>query len=92
MSGRVAKCDNSKTPKELFFLSKTSLRNLLTTSIILQAYEFFLFAGLMFLDMFVLMLLAMRYKYVDYTNVEGEKALEDKLEDKLEEAAGEESE
>ncbi len=33
-----------------------------------QAHEFFLFAGLMFLDMFCLMLLARRYTYVDYTS------------------------
>ena len=33
-----------------------------------QAHEFFLFAGLMFLDMLALAFLAKRYTYVDYTN------------------------
>jgi len=35
----------------------------------LQAHEFFLFAGLMFLNMVILMWLATRYEYVDYTDV-----------------------
>jgi len=32
-----------------------------------QAYLFFMFAGLMFLDMVILALMAWKYKYVDYT-------------------------
>ena len=37
----------------------------------LQAYEFFLFAGVMVLDMILLGWMAMGYKYVDYTTGEG---------------------
>ena len=36
-----------------------------------QAYEFFLFAGVMILDMILLAWMATGYKYVDYTTGEG---------------------
>lgn len=46
-----------------FALSK---HNEITKSFYLfQAYEFLLFAGLMFIDMFIFTLMAMRYKYVE---------------------------
>ncbi len=35
-----------------------------------QWHEFLLFAGLMLVDMAVLAVLAVRYKYVDYTDAE----------------------
>ena len=39
-----------------------------------QAWEFLLFAGLMFLDMAILAWMATRYEYVDYTQVESDAA------------------
>lgn len=36
-----------------------------------KAYEFFLFAGVMILDMMLLAWMATGYKYVDYTTGEG---------------------
>ena len=36
-----------------------------------QAHEFFLFASLMIIDMFILAFMATRYTYVDYTTGEG---------------------
>lgn len=40
---------------------------------VLQAYEFFLFAGLMVAVMLLFIWLAIRYKYVDYASEEDEE-------------------
>ncbi|CAH2228382.1 jg8702 [Pararge aegeria aegeria] len=42
-----------------------------------QWKEFFLFAGLMLLDMFIFMLMAFRYKYVELKSSEENKAVEE---------------
>ncbi len=68
--------DSMKAVLQALYLMTTAIGNLIDIVVVSalsglfssQAHEFFLFAGLMFLDMAGLMWLAIRYKYVDYTD------------------------
>ena len=48
-----------------------SLHCVMPRNFVLQAYEFFLFAGIMFVDMIILGWMATRYTYVDYSTHQG---------------------
>ena len=49
-------------------LARGKSKHIVARTTFFQAYEFFIFAGLMFLDMIILAYMATRYNYVDYSS------------------------